>query len=447
MKHQVELLIILLGAYCTITVAQNYGNWQQIDSLKEPRSNHSAIQLANGNVLVVGGVVAGDPKSCEIYNLALNQWSKTVQTNYIRSRHRLIILDSKRVLAVGSPITKSCEIYDPDLNRWILTDSLRVGRESAQHCLVKLLDGRILVIGGSTNDFPITEERTLKQCEIFDEKVGKWSIADSMKTRRAGHSATLLKDGRVLVTGGGSISCEIYDPTRNEWTDAAPMKVGKGTPTAVLLPDGNVMVGNEIYNPLTDTWTLLDSLQACITTGEAFVIDDRTILIVGSNSNEYLSWEIYDFIEFRSKYVEYVNTKSFSKTKIQLNDGRVFVSGGVTLISYPTVSQTKDCWIFDKNITQVDEESNQTNSAIFFQNYPNPFNGSTIIRFFIEKPSNVQITIYNVLGERVEDLMNERKEYGYHEIKFSPVKLPSGIYYCRITLEEKVAIKKLLFIK
>ncbi|MEW5841896.1 MAG: kelch repeat-containing protein, partial [Bacteroidota bacterium] len=125
MKTKIGLLIVLLLGCYAISFAQSYGGWQQIDSLNEARYNHSAIQLANGDVLVVGGAVWGDAKSCEIYNINSNHWSEVAKTNYVRGNHRLILLNSNRVLAVGSPVTKSCEIYDPDSNKWILTDSLK----------------------------------------------------------------------------------------------------------------------------------------------------------------------------------------------------------------------------------------------------------------------------------------------------------------------------------
>jgi hypothetical protein len=59
----------------------------------------------------------------------------------------------------------------------------------------------------------------------------------------------------------------------------------------------------------------------------------------------------------------------------------------------------------------------------------------------------VLITIFNILGERAEELVNERKENGFHKVQFSPHNLPSGVYYYRVTVEEKTTTKKLLLIK
>lgn len=461
MKHHLELLIVSVLVSFNISLAQSYGGWQQIDSMNEARYSHSAIQLADGRVLIVGGVGASDSKSCEFYNPLLNKWSAAPKTNYVRSRHRLIMLNSGRVLAVGSPLTKVSEIFDPTSNQWIVTDSLKVGRELARHQVVRLLDNRVLVIGGSTGDYPVTEDRTLNLCEIFDETIGKWGIADSMKTRRRYHSATLLKDGRVLVAGGTSSvhplsSCEIYDPTTNKWSYAASMNRARESHSAILLPDNKVLVTGgygsvlypkrscELYDPVQDKWEIVDSTKI---NGFLSIIDNQNMIIVSSNTQQYLVWEVYDFVEFRSKYVGYVNTGSFSNTPIQLRDGRVLISGGVKTIDYTAYFPTKSCWMFDKNITHVGEESDKIDNTFFFQNYPNPFNATTTIRYFVDKLSHVSITVYNILGAKIENLMNERKERGYHEIQFLPSNLSSGVYYCRITIEEKRAIKKLLLIK
>ena len=50
------------------------------------------------------------------------------------------------------------------------------------------------------------------------------------------------------------------------------------------------------------------------------------------------------------------------------------------------------------------------------QNYPNPFNPSTVIEYALPKPSQVKVQIYNVLGQRVRNLVDERQEPGYKTV-------------------------------
>jgi len=67
-----------------------------------------------------------------------------------------------------------------------------------------------------------------------------------------------------------------------------------------------------------------------------------------------------------------------------------------------------------------------------FQNYPNPFNPSTTIKFAVPIESNVNLSIYNILGELVSTLVNEQKKPGYYEYEFDGKNLASGVYIYRI---------------
>lgn len=65
------------------------------------------------------------------------------------------------------------------------------------------------------------------------------------------------------------------------------------------------------------------------------------------------------------------------------------------------------------------------------QNYPNPFNPSTVLRYSMPEESNVTLSIYNTLGEKVKEVVNSRQDAGYFEVKFDAAGLSSGIYYYR----------------
>lgn len=81
------------------------------------------------------------------------------------------------------------------------------------------------------------------------------------------------------------------------------------------------------------------------------------------------------------------------------------------------------------------------------QNYPNPFNPTTIISYGLPEASDVQIVVFNMLGQRVATLVNERKTAGWHESKFDASNLSSGIYFYRLTAGNFVETKKLTLIK
>jgi len=81
------------------------------------------------------------------------------------------------------------------------------------------------------------------------------------------------------------------------------------------------------------------------------------------------------------------------------------------------------------------------------QNYPNPFNPSTTIEYALQKDSYVTLEVYNMLGQRVEVLVNEEQEAGYYQVVFDGTKLPSGVYVYRIKAGEFVDVKKFVYLK
>ena len=81
------------------------------------------------------------------------------------------------------------------------------------------------------------------------------------------------------------------------------------------------------------------------------------------------------------------------------------------------------------------------------QNYPNPFNPSTRIKFDLPKPENVKIEVYNIIGQKVETLLNKPLPAGYHEVEFNGHNLSSGVYLYRIEAGEFQDVKKMILIK
>jgi hypothetical protein len=81
------------------------------------------------------------------------------------------------------------------------------------------------------------------------------------------------------------------------------------------------------------------------------------------------------------------------------------------------------------------------------QNYPNPFNSSTKIKFDLKKPAHVKITIYNILGKKIETLLNKPMTADYHEVEFNANHLASGIYFYQIQAGEFHQVKKMIFLR
>jgi len=81
------------------------------------------------------------------------------------------------------------------------------------------------------------------------------------------------------------------------------------------------------------------------------------------------------------------------------------------------------------------------------QNYPNPFNSNTIIKFSIADEVQVNLSIYNVLGEKVAEIKNEIMKPGRYEVEFNSSKLASGIYLYKLQSGDYLEVKKMMLLK
>ena len=91
-----------------------------------------------------------------------------------------------------------------------------------------------------------------------------------------------------------------------------------------------------------------------------------------------------------------------------------------------------ELFIGNKDYIEKQMEANAPSSYYLYQNYPNPFNPSTVIRYALSFNSNIKIELYNILGERVKELINGEKEAGFHELNFNATGLASGVYFYTI---------------
>ncbi len=199
-------------------------------------------------------------------------------------------------------VSPAAQIYDPSTGTWSATGNMHLGRYA--HTSTLLRDGRVLVAGGNKNSVDLGNtfgSLVTEFAEVYDTVTGQFSNTNNtMNEQRSYHTATLLGDGRVLITGGdlGGNTAELFDPVnltfRRTHTDMSGFRTHH---TATLLQDGRVLLAGggqfgcnnferpyfstEIYNPLTEQFSDSASMVVRRSDHQAALLPDGRVLITG----------------------------------------------------------------------------------------------------------------------------------------------------------------------
>ena len=243
--------VALLAAGATLAIAMlvdasSSPQVEQLGLLAVPRTGHAATALADGRVLITGG------------------------------------RDS------AGTIVAIAEVFDPENQTSTAIGILNTPR--IDHTATLLADGRVLIAGGTSASGALTS------AEIFDPAnpgAGFRVLSATMGAARAGHTATRLHDGTVLIAGGDDAgTAEIFKPTTESFSStllamAAP-RIGH---TATLFSDDSVLLagGNtdsmEYFSSVDQTFTLDPQKMTAVRTGhEAFGLSDTRLLFFGGDT-------------------------------------------------------------------------------------------------------------------------------------------------------------------
>jgi len=322
----------------------------------------TATLLRNDKVLVVGGIGA------EIYDSETGQWNSTGKLITPRYEHIAVRLADGKVLVAGGVLAPpasagvsyldrfltSAEIYDPDTGIWSSGGNLSVPRYG--HTAHLLADGTVLVVGGGTVVRPTPNFETsieYSSTEIYDPATGAWSSAGTMPSAHSRHASTVLANGNVLVTGGidnhrTTTASALFDIRTRAWASTGNLFTPRSDPTVTLLPDGRVLVSGgstnrgpdsaELYDPITGRWSETGSMTARRYSHTATLLPDGNVLVAGGNAGdedyftgemtEWASAEIYDPAAGRWNATANMRAPRYSHTATLLANGKVLVAGG-----------------------------------------------------------------------------------------------------------------------
>lgn len=294
------------SAPATAGVPTSPGAWLPSGSMITPRGYHTATLLADGRVLVVGGVAVDE--------------------------------------TTGAEPTRMVELYDPKTGGWTSTESLPTPRW--YHTATRLEDGTVLVVGGAEN---LIDSLAIDSADTFDPATGTWSPAGLLNAPRQGHTATLLVDGGVIVLGGSGShgdasprTVERYDPRSRTWTVVGELPIARWEHSATPMRDGGILVVGGFDSDLRpldtlvgsargDRWTPTDRLVQPRRGHTATQLVDGSVLVAGgaealdtviASAERYAAdartWEAVDrMFEPRDDHAA-----------VRLADATVLVSGG-----------------------------------------------------------------------------------------------------------------------
>ena len=246
------LVIAGYGSGTWLSSAEIYdpatGQWSITQPIFAHGVTHTATLLKDGRVLVMAGAKqsgsSGPNDRVEIFDPKTSLWQEAALHENTEGNHTATLLGDGRVLIAGGMADPS--IYDPTNDTWQPAGELASERCFAQ--AVTLQDGRVLLIGGV---FP-HGETVLNSVEVYDPASDAWQQTAPLPQARYYHTATLLPDGRALIVGGWDSyagfesalldTAETYDDKSATWGTVAPPSIGRAGHTATLLPDGRILV-------------------------------------------------------------------------------------------------------------------------------------------------------------------------------------------------------------
>jgi hypothetical protein len=332
------------------------GTFSPIGNMTMARAEHTATLLPSGKVLIAGGfgVTGGfGPQnrlaSAELYDPSTATFTATGTMTTPRARHTAVLLGNGKVLVAGGVIDTQTGIYDPSAELYDPT----TGTFTAMGSMISsgnafstlLQDGRVLISKDGS-------------AEIYDPAVGSFAPTGAYVDPNPVQpdTATLLLDGRVLVTGCaanpticGVDAAEIYDPQTGTFSRTGHRHIDPETATAILLLDGGVLSVEgtdtpndyaEVYDPAAGAFTSIGYTNTVHWFSAAVRFSDGTVLIAGGEmpgGSGNPTAELYS-PGSDTFAVGTMTMGRHSNTATLLPNGTVLIAGGFSNWPLPTAS-------------------------------------------------------------------------------------------------------------
>ncbi|MEM1031737.1 MAG: kelch repeat-containing protein [Myxococcota bacterium] len=372
--------------------------------MQQARAAHASVLLADGRVLLAGGVVNNSRNTtatAELYDQGTSMATSSLPAG--RAGAASVLLDDGRVLIAGG-FTNTSEtaiatavLFDPATETFDATaNELSVGRKFAG--IERLRDGRVLIVGGQTGSF---NGAGLDSADIFDPATDSFAPATNTLDEAVRQPAVqLVDDGRVIVAGVSQAF--VFDPDTTSFAPLGPLGASYETARFQRLADGRVLLTGgatlqaELYDPATATFSFTGAESIVRTRHAVAPLPGGNALVVGGVGPGVSFppiWDLFSvFAPAGAPTGVFVDTTYFSTLDPRatlLPSGRVLVSGGLpcddgspgicaaqavalevppppaTAVSFPTVTQAPSAVTpgTEVEVTGTDFDGPQLSSA------------------------------------------------------------------------------------
>jgi hypothetical protein len=295
-----SLMKVSSGAATPILIADHPGMSASVRSRRRTNLTRVCVLIPTGTFHVIA-TSARDSRVSATSIVTVVPAGFLAAANMLESRigPTATLLSSGKVLIAGGECTigwddyeicptGSAEVFDPVAGAFSRTGGMTAAR--SYHTATLLPNGKVLITGGG-----------IASAELFDPATGIFAMTGSMSAVRSGHAATLLSNGRVLITGGFSVdsslsTAEVYDPQTGTFSPAAGthMTRPRTRHTATRLTNGYVLIAGgegsddsyttaELFDPVTGTFTATGSMSYSRYASAATLLGNGTVLITGGS--------------------------------------------------------------------------------------------------------------------------------------------------------------------
>ncbi|MEQ8766174.1 MAG: hypothetical protein RL885_19815 [Planctomycetota bacterium] len=372
---------------CAMKLAEPLGIVASNASLTTARTNGALAELPDGRVLITGGgggtIFSPAPvSSADIYDPCTDSITPSSGTmSSERAFHTTTVLADGRVLVAGGAdaalaITPTMDIYDPVADQFSATTPL--SRARIGHTATAQSDGTVWIVGGTNAllpDYLAFLFGNTAGTEIWDPVTGSVVPGPILDWGpRAFHTAVTLNDGKILFSGGYSISDNfgfpiaiiasqdsLWDPVSGSFVPSFLRSSGTVGHSATMLGDGRVLLAGgatapvettpttafaRIYDPVTDAYSIINQVMSTPRgLFPMFQLDDGRVALFGGVTGNFTAVSATDVVEIFDPTTETfslapdpLGVSRAASQGIRLSNGRILVIGGSNASETPQLS-------------------------------------------------------------------------------------------------------------